>query len=478
MQTRDQTSIAITANLITSLKILQLSSEELEQTIQQELVDNPALEVEERETCSVCGGPLQDGRCPECAADSGTVQSEPASTPWEDDGYDTWRIETRANTDSDDEYDPVALAASETSLQDYLSEALRGAIPDEDWPIADYLVGSLDDSGYLTVGEEEVAEACGVSVDRVRGVIEALQQQDPPGVGARSPRECLSIQLRHLAEDGKGDQLAERILVQCFEELGQHKFDAISSKLHVRADHVLASWAYIKDNLTPFPAWSLWQGGQRISIGGNGFVRPDVAIKPAEGGYAVDVLEESRYQFRVNDLYRELLNDHGLAAEEREFLRKHTNQAKFFIGFIRERWDTIRQITECIVDVQRDYLDHGIRQLKSLTRSEVAYRVGLHESTVSRATANKYILLPSKRVISFDDMFDGSLATKDAIRAIIANEDQGRPLSDEEIAGELHEEGMFVARRTVAKYREAIHILPSTLRSRAYQNAARARMAS
>jgi RNA polymerase sigma-54 factor len=113
-----------------------------------------------------------------------------------------------------------------------------------------------------------------------------------------------------------------------------------------------------------------------------------------------------------------------------------------------------------------------------LTRSEVAYRVGLHESTVSRATANKFMLLPTKRVISFDDVFDGSLAIKDAIREIIAKEETERPLSDEEIAGELRDQGMFVARRTVAKYREAIHLLPSTLRSRAYQSAARARLAS
>jgi len=180
----------------------------------------------------------------------------------------------------------------------------------------------------------------------------------------------------------------------------------------------------------------------------------------------------------VSDLYRELMGDQKLPADEREFLRKHANQAKFFIGFIKERWDTIRQITQCIVEVQRDFLDHGIRQLKPLTRSEVANRVGLHESTVSRATANNYILLPTKQVISFDDVFDGSLAIKDAIREIIGNEDQQRPFSDEEIAGELHEQGMFVARPTVAKYREAIHILPSTLRSRAYQNGARIRLAS
>lgn len=481
-QTQSQqalTSVAITANLITSLKILQLSSDELHQTIEQELVNNPILEVEERETCAVCGGPMQDGYCHECTSQPpASSTSADGSGQWDEEPYDAWRIETRPNNSSDDEYDPVSLAASDMSLQDYLLDALLSSVPNADAPIAEYLVGSIDDSGYLTVGDEEVAEACGVTLEQVAAVVEALQQLDPPGVGARSPRECLIIQLQHLTEDGRGDALALRILTECFEELGQHKFEAIASRLKVRAEHVLTSWAFIKDNLTPFPAWSLWQNGRRISTGSSGFIRPDVCIKPGEDAYAVEVLEEARYQFRVNDFYRELASERELPAEERDFIRKHTNQAKFFIGFIKERWDTIRQITECIAEVQKEFLDHGIRHLKPLTRSEVAYRVGLHESTVSRATANKYILLPSKQVISFDDIFDGSLAIKDAIREIIASEDVERPLSDEEIAAELHEYGMFVARRTVAKYREAIHILPSTLRGRAYHNAQRARLAS
>jgi RNA polymerase sigma-54 factor len=429
--------------------------------------------MDERETCAVCGSTLQDGRCPECTAAPVSNASD-ANNQWDDEPYDAWRIDTRPNN-SDEDYDPVSLAASEVSMAEYLSDALHSSIPAEDAPIADYLIGSLDESGYLTVSDQEVADALGVDIEDVREVVQVLQQQDPPGVGARTPRECLIIQLRHLAEDGKGDALALRILNECFEELGQHRFELIASRLRVKTDHVLTSWAFIKDNLTPFPAWSTWQHGRGT---GSGYVRPDVAIKPAEDGYSVEVLEEARYQFRINDFYKQLLSERELGQEERDFVRKHANQAKFFIGFIKERWDTIRQITECIADVQRDFLDHGIRQLKPLTRSEVAYRVGLHESTVSRATANKYILLPSKRVISFDDVFDGSLATKDAIREIIGSEDPARPLSDEEISGELRDQGMFVARRTVAKYREAIHILPSTLRSRAYQNAERARLAS
>src|SRR5207237_269874 len=124
-------------------------------------------------------------------------------------------------------------------------------------------------------------------------------------------------------------------------------------------------------------------------------------------------------------------------------VRRCASRARFFIDCIQQRWNTLRQITECLVDCQRDFLDRGIRCLKPLTRSEVAMRVNLHESTVSRATANKFILLPSRRVISFDDLFDGSLAIKDAIREIIATEEVERPLSDEEIAGELREQGMF-----------------------------------
>ncbi len=459
-----QQNIAVTANLITSLKILQLSSEELEQTIQQELVNNPALEVEDRDTCTVCGSGLQEGRCPECSAQR--LSAPEPGGQWEEEPYDAWRVDTRANRTSDDEYDPVALAASESSIQDYLLDALASTIADEDMPIAEYLIGSLDESGYLTVTDHEVAEACQVDVGRVRAVVEVLQDQDPPGVGAHDPRECLLIQLRHLAQDGKGDVIAERILETCFEELGRHKFDQIAGTLQISLEHVLTSWAYIKDNLTPFPAWGLSQGQQRINTGANAVVRPDVAIKAAEQGYLVEVLEEARYRFGVNDLYRDLLTERNLPAGDRDFVRKHASQAKFFIGFIKQRWDTIRHITECIVEAQQDFLDQGIRHLKPLTRSEVAYRVGLHESTVSRATANKYMMLPSKRVISFDDMFDGSLAIKDAIREIIAHEDPERPLSDEEIAMQLHEQGMFVARRTVAKYRGAIHILPSALRSR------------
>ncbi|HEX6511858.1 MAG TPA: RNA polymerase factor sigma-54 [Chloroflexota bacterium] len=460
-----QVNVNISGKLITSLKILQLSADELSQTIRQEMSDNPALEIEESQLCPICGGLLEGGMCPECT--TGGVPT----TPTADADYDaTSYIEVRErqrNPDGDDEYDPISLVASEVSLSDYLTSALYNALPSEDFGIADYLVGSLDEFGYLAVSDEEVAEACHVGEARVREVISVLQRQDPVGVGARSAQECLLIQLRQLEEDGKGDAVVRSILEDCFAELGEHKFDQIASRLHLKLDQVIAAWEYIKNNLTPFPAWSFWRDGQRVTSGRAGYVRPDVAIRRFEDGYVVDILEAERYQLRMNEFYPQLIREGAeLSAEDREFVKRCASRARFFIDCIQQRWTTLRQITECLVDCQRDFLDSGIRYLKPLTRSEVAFRVNLHESTVSRATANKFILLPNRRVISFDDLFDGSLAIKDAIREIIEQEDHVHPLSDQEIAQRLQENGVFLARRTVAKYRDAMHVLPSNLRTR------------
>ncbi len=460
-----QININISAKLITSLKILQLSAEELSQTISQEMADNPALEIEEQQLCPICGAPLEDGRCQECYPGASTTTPD-AAADYDATSYIEIR-ERQRSLDGDEEYDPISLVASEVSLSDYLISALRNVLPPEDLPIADYLVGSLDEFGYLTVGDEEVAEACQVSVDRVAEVVAALQRQDPVGVGARSAQECLLIQLRQLEEEGKSDQVVRQILTSCFEELGEHKFDQIASKLHLKMEHVIDAWEFIKNNLTPFPAWSFWRDGQRVTVSRAGYVRPDVAIRPVENGYVVEVLEAERYQLRINEFYPQLIRESDdLSAEDREFVKKCAGRAKFFIDCIQQRWATLRQITECLVDCQREFLDRGIRYLKPLTRSEVAFRVNLHESTVSRATANKFILLPNRRVISFDDLFDGSLAIKDAIREIIEHEDPLHPLSDQEIAQRLQENGVFLARRTVAKYRDAMHVLPSNLRTR------------
>src|SRR5437879_6418986 len=170
-----QINVNISAKLITSLKILQLSAEELSQTISQEMTENPALEIEEQQLCPICGSPLEDGLCPECHPGLAEAPSQIAEADYDATSY----IETRErqrNQDGDEEYDPISLVASDVSLSDYLTSSLYNALPSEDFPIADYLVGSLDEFGYLAVTDEEVAEACGVELERVRDVVAVLQR--------------------------------------------------------------------------------------------------------------------------------------------------------------------------------------------------------------------------------------------------------------------------------------------------------------
>jgi len=462
----------ISAQLITSLKILQLSSAELTETLQQEMTENPMLDVEERDTCSVCGATLYDGYCTECYKTAGQEQSSQDAVDFRPEDYEsTSYADIRERNSSgqirDDDFDPLSLVSTQITLADYLRGILHTALPESELAIADYIIESLDDSGYLAESCAEIAEQCGVSEERVEAVLSCLQRQEPAGIGARDVRECLLRQVEHLREAGLTDPHTELILTECFSELGEQKTKQIALRLGLSAAEVAASLAFIRSNLTPFPAFSFWRDGGHISRDSSGYVRPDVAITRTTDGYAVEVLESERYNLGVNDYYRSLMgNSDGLSSEDRDFMQKHASRAKFFVDCVRQRWATLRTITECIVEFQQDFLDHGVRHLKPLTLVMVASQVGVHESTVSRATANKYVLLPDKRVISFDDLFDGSLAVKDKIREIIDNEDRARPLSDQDLGDRLQEAGIFIARRTVAKYRENMHILPSNLRAR------------
>ncbi len=456
----------ISAQLITSLKILQLSSSELAETLQQEMADNPMLDVEECETCAVCGGQLHDGYCMDCYQ-----ASEEPGAPTTEDDYDSSSYsdipDRNGSQVRDEDFDPLSLVATQTTLSDYLRTALHAVLPETEFHIADYIIDSLDDYGYLPDSCSEIAESCGVSQERIEAILDCLQRQEPAGIGARNVRECLLRQLEHLKDHGLSDPSAERIVEECFDELSEQKTKQIALRLGLKPAEISASLAFIRANLTPFPAFSFWRDGARISHDSSGYIRPDVAITRTSDGYAVEVLESERYNLGVNDYYRSLMgNTEGLSAEDRDFMQKHASRAKFFVDCVRQRWTTLRLITECIVEFQRDFLDNGIRHLKPLTLLTVAGQVGVHESTVSRATANKYVLLPDKRVVSFDDLFDGSLAVKDKIREIISHEDRNRPLSDQELGEQLQEAGIFIARRTVAKYRENMRILPSNLRAR------------
>jgi RNA polymerase sigma-54 factor len=308
-----------------------------------------------------------------------------------------------------------------------------------------------------------------VDVARVERVLGVLQAQEPPGIGARDLRECLLIQLRSFRDRSRWHDLAEVMIRDHLTELGERHFPEIARAIGVPQSQVREAWRFIKANLNPFPAHAYAPvGGARGGHGQATLVRPDVVIRRTDHGFEAEVVEGKRYLFRLNPAYRRLaveLDPKKYTEEERQHIRQYTQRAQFFIDCIHQRWETLKKIADALVEYQYEFLEKGVRYLRPLTRGELAERVGLHESTISRATANKYVLLPEGRTVPFDDFFDASLRAKDTLRELISSENPRNPFSDEELAAMLAARGLPVARRTVAKYREAMHILPSRLRS-------------
>jgi RNA polymerase sigma-54 factor len=466
-QVRPEFSVRISPKLIASTKILALSSQELAQTIQNELLENPALEVEESSQCPTCGGPLEEGRCSTCArqTDSGPTTVDEASD-WDAERYGEY-TSSRGMVD-DDDYDPLARITSEESLNDMLLASLAAQIPDADFPIAEYLVGNLDDRGYLSVQVDDAARALSVTKERVQTVLAALQTLEPAGVGARDLRECLALQLTALAENGIANPVASAIVERnMLKAMAERRWQEIASALGGSVAEVKDGCKFIKERLNPHPA-NGYQSNAAATQARS--FKPDVIIRRSQsGGYDVEVIESVRFDLRINSSYRSLCtNVDGMAVqlspEDRTHIKEHVAKARFFIDCVRQRWETLRQITTCLVNYQSEFLEKGVRSLKPLTRSELADMVGLHESTISRATAEKYVLLPNGRAISYDDFFDASLGIKDTMRELIGDETEQSPLSDQHIAEKLAERHLHIARRTVAKYRDALGILPSRYR--------------
>jgi RNA polymerase sigma-54 factor len=467
--------LALSAKVIESIKILQYSAEELEQSIAHEVDQNPALEVDEQAQCLRCGATLHAGVCLSC--DVATDESLAALSENLENADEFERRHDDLAADAS-ENDPLEFIRAEDSLPEYLLRQLGVILPRDDQPIAEYLVGNLDTHGYLTVSVTETAEALRVSEVRVDSVLRTLQSLDPPGIGARDLQECLLIQLASFEQHGIATSLVHRLLEDQLTALGEHHFAEIGHELGVTSDEVEAAWRFIRSNLNPYPAHAF--GSDEVQSPGLGtiaersvVVRPDVVILRIDDKFEAEVVERRRYRFAVNTIYQSLYHRcrarskaawGGLSAEDRQHVRQYAARARFFMDCVAQRWDTLLRITEALIDQQYEFLENGVRFLKPLTRGELASCVGLHESTVSRATANKYVLLPCGRTVPFDDFFDGSLAVKDALRELIATEDTRKPSSDAELARRLSERGIRIARRTVAKYRDALGIMPSRFR--------------
>lgn len=437
--------------LIALNNMLVLSSLDLQQLVQQEIDENPALDQIENEDalCSRCGRPLSGPTCIYCLHEDmklAEAERDDAAAP------------------SDDEFDPLLAIAAPISLRENLRRDLHIALPSSEHPIADYLIESLDEQGFLDGKIEEIAATLHTTPERVEQNLRRIQELGPAGVGARTVQECLLLQLNRLEQRESANPHIRTIICDYWYDLGEHRYGAIAHALGISYDEVVAARDFMRQHLRPFPLEGTTDHNSSFDTA---YLVPDVIIREEGDRLVAEVIESRRFFLRLNPLYQELAQtmtqrQQEVSTEEREHLTMFVTRARLFLTNLRQRRETIRRIAEYLIERQEGYLRHGVRHLEPLTRAEVAAIIGVHESTVSRATANKYVQIPSREIVPFSHFFTASLSVKDVISELISNE--SRPLTDQEIVETLHQRGFDVARRTVAKYRGQLGILPSTLR--------------
>jgi RNA polymerase sigma-54 factor len=434
--------------LIALNNMLVLSSQELQQLVSRELEENPALDQNEVEQlCVTCGRPLSGNLCVFCLHED-----------------DRLREAKRADVSGapDDEFDPLIAVAAPVSLHERMRRDLHIALPAQDHLIGDYLVGCLDDQGYLDGTADDIAGALGVESAEVERVLRRLQELGPPGVGARNVQECLLLQIERLERSGITNPYVAQIVADHWRDLGEHRYSDIARALGISYDDVVGVRDFLRRYLRPFPLDVGDAAGNNTPV-----ALPDVVIHEDGGKLIVEVIESRQFALCLNPFYQTLSaqvvsGTQEVTDAERQHMTTYIARARLFLTNLRQRRETIRRITEFLVERQERFLRHGVRHLEPLTRAEVAAALGVHESTVSRATANKYVQLPNRSLVPFSTFFHASLSVKDLIQELITKEDL--PLTDEQIVAVLREQGYELARRTVAKYRGQLGILPSHLR--------------
>ena len=465
VQTQQQ---KIDPKVIQANNILQLSGVELQQAVEQELAENPALEQEDEEPCTGCE--LAPFLCKDCQYNK---QREDQDTIVSDQLLQEPDYIFDFSADPDDQSDPISFIRAEMTLPEHLRNQLRSTVSGKTLEVGDYLVNYIDDSGYLKCDLMELTLELDASDKEIAEALAIVQTLDPPGVGARDLRECMMIQLRYLAEEGCGNPIAMRILQDYWEEMKSRKYVRIARRLKIKPDRITEAMNFIQTRLNPYPAAGFRSPWDSKPNDVRGAVRADVIIHRTPIGYEIEVVTNEHISLTINPYYRQIYGDlrngraRTFSSEDKKHVAEYMERAELFIKNINNRRRTLKNITRNIVEFEQGFLETGSRLfLRPLTRVKVAKTLGIHESTVSRATANKYVQLPNQEVVPFEFFFQPAHSIGDMIASLIANENSAHPMSDQEIADTLKEQGYPVARRTIVKYRESLKILSSRQRRR------------
>lgn len=448
-----------------SLKMLQVSALELQSLIAQEIEMNPTLdsdapEMEPLEIETDVAGEITD------EAESELLEDYEKLAQLDEDWREYFRNNrpVGTNTEAEAKRQHFLNSLSQgTSLQEHLETQLGMLDLDPaEREIGRLLIGCIDEDGFLSTSIDELV-LTGFEREPLERILELIQTFEPVGVGASDLRESLLIQLRRAGEE---DTVAYQIVANHLQALGSRKLPDIASSLGLSVEQVVNAAEHI-GNLEPKP-------GREFSNESATYLMPEVFVYLEDGEYVVHLNNEFIPHLRISRHYREVIENENTTKETRKYLIEKVKSGEFMIRSIHQRQDTIRDIAEEIVRVQTPFLDEGVSKLRPLTMAEVAERIGKHETTVSRAIANKYISTP-RGVFEMKYFFTPGYKSKDgddvsnaAVKRIIAElvdaEDKLKPLSDAAMERTLKERGMKIARRTIAKYREEMKILPSHMR--------------
>ncbi|HVP20525.1 MAG TPA: hypothetical protein VMS73_01545 [Anaerolineaceae bacterium] len=450
-----------TAHLAQTMTLLSLTADELRQQIDNELAANPALELLEERRCPTCHRPLPPkGPCPVCSQPSDQLNDEPIVyiSPRED-----FFSGGGSGTDDDEMEDPFSSSAEE--LPSYVLRQVGPDLDHQDRKIAAFLLSHLDEDGLLTIPLIEVALYYHIPIAKVEAIQRIIQRADPIGVGSSTTQQALLVQLDMLAENQPVPELARRIVNDCMDLLSRRQYTEMARVLKVPLRQVQNAVKFISENLYPFPARSHW-GDVRQPAASNlqVYQKPDIIIgyqnEDPKKSLFVEIIMPLNGTLRINPLFKDAVRQ--ATDEKKEAWRADLERASLFVKCIQQRNHTMLRLMQKVASLQKDFILHGEKFMKPVTRARLSHELDVHESTISRAVASKTVQLPNRKIIPLSEFFDRSLNVRTILKDIISQE--SHPLSDTELMDILQKEGYSVARRTVAKYRAMEGILPAHLR--------------
>jgi len=505
LQLRLGQQLTMTPQLQQAIRLLQLSTLELQTEIQEALESNPMLEVEE-ETGDVAEDDTRRNNEEAVQAENAenTATSEvgeadsnaeldteftstedtipdelPVDSAWEDIYEPTYSAGERRGEDTDRDFLDFQSDVSDSSLRDRLIEQLRLLpISEQDQAIGTVIIDAVDDNGYLSESLEDILEgplanghapgdAEFLELDQIEAVLHMIQQFDPPGVAARHPGESMAVQLQHLPQDTAGREIARTVVSEHLDTLAARDFNRLRRNLKITDEELQTAIALIQ-SLNPRPGALI--DSKRIQ-----YIIPDVFVRKYKGVWRVELNPDIAPRLSINSLYSSMVR-RADKSDDNNFLRNHLQEARWFIKSLQSRNETLLKVATSIVKRQRGFLEYGEEAMKPMVLRDIAEQLEMHESTISRVTTQKFMHTP-RGIFEFKYFFSSHVGTADGgecsatairamVRKLIAEENRAKPLSDNKIASILVEKGINVARRTVAKYREAMAIPPSNERKR------------